>query len=69
MYECLKDGGIMITAASNHWKLASGKKEKDFSLWLLGKQARIIEIEPGRFKESGTMVGACIIGIHKNLGN
>jgi len=65
MYECLKTGGRLVTVASKHWEIASGRKETEFKNWLDNLGADIIQISDGTFKESGTMVGGFIIIIDK----
>lgn len=65
MYECLKPGGRLVSIASKHWKFASGKKESEFRTWLKSLKADIYDIEAGKFKESGTMVGCYVIVINK----
>jgi hypothetical protein len=63
MYDCLNDSGIIVSVASKHWQFSSNKKESDFKNWL--GSSEIIDIEAGEFKESGTMISACIIKIRK----
>lgn len=65
MYECLNEGGRIITIASKHWQSSNNKKETQFREWLEEIGAYIEPIESGRFKESGTLVGANIIVINK----
>lgn len=55
--------GRIVTISSTHWELSQNKKETEFREWLKGMEAQIHYIEPGRFKESGTMVGAAVIVI------
>ncbi len=67
MYRLLARGGRLVSILSNHWKFCQNRQEEAFRQWLscvphIGEQ-----IEPGRFKESGTMVGACILVIDKPL--
>lgn len=65
MYECLKDGGRIVSVASNHWKDSTNKKEVEFRNWLNEIGAEIKNIPSGTFKESGTNISACIIIINK----
>lgn len=65
MWECLKEGGRIVTVASLHWKLSGNKVETDFRKWLDKHDAEIIELEGGEFKESGTNIKACIIILDK----
>jgi hypothetical protein len=65
MFDCLKESGRIVTVASSHWVNSTNKKEMEFKQWLKLKNADYYEIEPGRFKESGTMVGAIVIILNK----
>lgn len=65
MYKCLKPGGILVSIASQSWFNGSQKKQEDFKDWLKSINAHIEQIQPGQFKESGTMVGGTIIIIKK----
>jgi 16S rRNA G1207 methylase RsmC len=65
MYNSLKSGGKMVSISSKHWRISSGKKEKEFEKWLKEVKAIVKEIPPGEFKESGTMVETLIIMITK----
>jgi hypothetical protein len=65
MYRHLSSGGILVSVASNHWRECNNKRETEFREWLSEKDAEIIEIPAGTFKESGTMISACIIRIRK----
>lgn len=56
MYECLKPGGRIVTIASPHYQMASGKKEKAFKQWLDELSASVDEIPANTFKESGTSI-------------
>jgi hypothetical protein len=68
MFECLSPGGILVSISSRHWTLSNNKKEKAFSDWLKSLNAEITEIDPGVFKESGTMVSGYIVKIKKQEG-
>ena len=65
MFSLLRDKGILVSIASKHWQISDNKKEKEFKQWLKDLNAEIIEIEAGRFKESGTMIGGVIIKVIK----
>jgi type I restriction-modification system DNA methylase subunit len=65
MYECLNDGGRIVTIASTHWQISNNKKETEFRNWLEEINAEIHEIPKGTFKESGTMVSSVLIVIDK----
>lgn len=65
MYECLEDGGRIVTITSNHWETSNNKKETGFRNWLNSINAEILDIDKGTFKDSGTMVGGKIIIINK----
>jgi len=65
MYEMLDGGGRIVSIMSSHWTFAGGRKEAEFRMWLNDIGAEILDIEPGRFKESGTMVGGKIVIINK----
>lgn len=65
MYSTLREGGILVSIASTHWQIATGKKETDFRDWLESLNADVLEIEAGAFKESGTNIPTVIIRIRK----
>jgi hypothetical protein len=65
MYDHLNPGGTLVSIASKHWQLTTGKKETAFRKWLEDVGAYIIDIDAGEFKESGTMIATCIIVITK----
>lgn len=65
MYECLKKGGRIVSIASKHWEISSGKKETEFKEWLESMDYISHDIEKGRFKESGTLISCCIVVIDK----
>lgn len=68
MWEVLAPGGTIVTCASKHWQLSKNKKETAFRTWIEDElEAGVYDLENGRFKSSGTMVGACIIEIDKPL--
>jgi len=65
MYDVLKPGGRIVTISSQHWKYASGKKEKAFEKWLDDLEASVNGIDAGAFAESGTKVATFLIIIDK----
>lgn len=65
MYDVLKEGGRIVSIASNHWTISDRNKETNFREWLEDVGAQIKDIPMGSFKESGTMVGGKIIIIDK----
>ena len=65
MYDLLKNGGRLVSITSTHWENSTNTKETEFRDWLHSNNAKIIDIEAGTFKESGTMVGGKIIVINK----
>lgn len=65
MYECLVDGGIMVTIASTHWVFSENKKEVAFRQWLDEVGAKQEALPKGAFKESGTKVETFLIKIVK----
>lgn len=66
MYSRLTNGGILVSIMSESWCNPSNKRQQEFNTWLTTLGAYIIDVEPGTFKESGTMVGAKIVVIVKN---
>lgn len=67
MYECLSRGGRLVCITSESWVFGSQKKQVGFKNWLNEIEAEVIDIEKGRFKESGTTVGGKIVIINKSL--
>jgi hypothetical protein len=67
MYEDCRPGGRIVTVASKHWEFAIGTKENNFRCWLERLQHHKYDIEPGAFKDSGTMVGTTILVIDKDM--
>lgn len=65
MYDSLNVGGVLVSVSSNHWRLCDNKKEKSFREWLNSINYKIIDLNSGDFKESGTMIKSCIIIIRK----
>jgi hypothetical protein len=65
MYECLNDNGVLVCITSTSWKRGSQKKQVAFKKFLEEKDAEIIEVEEGAFKESGTSIATLIVKIIK----
>jgi len=65
MYDFLLPGGRLVCITSESWVKGTQNKQKEFRDWLEDNGADVITIEPGTFKESGTMVGGRIIVIDK----
>lgn len=51
----------VISIMSTHWQHAQGKKETAFREFISQLGAKVIPIEAGEFKESGTNVPTCIV--------
>lgn len=58
---CKVCDGRIISIMSKHWQHCDNKKEAAFRQFLAENNAQIIDIEAGRFKNSGTMVASCIV--------
>ncbi len=67
MYNCLKDGGMLVTIASIHWKNSQNKKETEFRDWITEINGSIFPIEVGEFQKSGTKISTCIIILDKKF--
>lgn len=67
MFEHLRPGGRLVTLASRHWMLSNNKKETGFRNWLEEIGATQIDIDAGRFKESGTGIATVMLIIDKPL--
>lgn len=65
MWACLAGGGRIATIASPSWRAGSQKKQVEFREWLKKQDAQVIDLDAGRFKESGTNISTCIIIIDK----
>ena len=55
----------VISVMSTHWMYCGGKKEEGFKLFLSKRKHQIIELDSGAFKDSGTLVKACIVILDK----
>lgn len=65
MYDCLAQGGTLISITSKHWLFAEEKICKDFRDWLTYVNGQRFEIADGEFKESGTTIATMAIKIIK----
>jgi SAM-dependent methyltransferase len=65
MYKSLKPGGRLVSVMSNHWRFSDYKKEKEFLDFTNLKFAKVVDLPAGTFKESGTMIAACVVIIDK----
>ena len=66
-FKALKPNGILVSIVSESPFFRNNKKSIEFRKWLDNNDAKIFELEPGAFKESGTMVKTRIIKIIKIL--
>jgi len=64
-YEILRPGGILVSVVSESPFFRSNKKSVDFRAFLEEREAVIVPIEEGAFKESGTMVRTRLVKIVK----
>lgn len=65
MLTFLKDGGVLVSVMSKHWQTSTHEKETEFRQRLDDLGAEIIDVDAGRFKESGTQIATCIVIIRK----
>ena len=65
MYNVLKKGGILVSITSKSWETGSQNKQIKFREWLDTFNFEIINLPPGTFKSTGTMVGGNILIIYK----
>ena len=65
IFESLTINGEMSVITSQHWKIASDSKCKNFRKWLEEHNAQIQDIAAGEFKESGTGIQTSLIFIKK----
>ena len=62
-FKCLKKNGILVSIVSESPFFRNNTKSKNFRDWLKENNAEIIDLMPGAFKESGTMVKTRILKI------
>jgi len=67
MYTLLNPGGCIATISSTHWQHSNNSTEKRFRNWLKFVDAKVMAIEAGSFKNSGTNVAASIITIVRHV--
>ncbi len=65
MFDCLNEGGRIVTIMGTGWQFRSGKKETAFREWALKHVYLTYPLESGTFKESGTMVETVLLVIDK----
>ena len=65
MYKYLAPEGTLVCITSESWETGTQQKQVQFKNWLHQVGAKIIGIEKGAFKQSGTMVGGKIVVINK----
>ncbi|MBW4557104.1 MAG: class I SAM-dependent methyltransferase [Trichormus sp. ATA11-4-KO1] len=65
MYTLLNSGGRIVSVASTHWQHSNNCSEKRFKDWLKFVDTKIIPVEAGSFKTSGTNVAAVILLINR----
>ncbi|MFF2834293.1 methyltransferase, partial [Cellulosimicrobium cellulans] len=63
-YDCLKDGGKLVSIMSPHWTFANDSKSVQFREWLSDK-GTFEKLPEGSFKESGTGVNTVLVVIEK----
>ncbi len=62
MYDCLKEGGRLVTLASKHWMTSQNRKETEFREWIEEHSHKgIFELNDEEFKDSGTKISTCIL--------
>lgn len=64
-YGILRPGGILVSVVSESPFFRSNKKSMDFRAFLEEREAVIVPLEEGAFKESGTMVRTRLVKIVK----
>jgi phospholipid N-methyltransferase len=65
MYNCLQEGGRMVTVSSVSWETGNQAKQVQFRDWLDEIGAEVRGFAEGAFKESGTNVRTKLIVINK----
>ncbi len=64
-YDLLLPGGILASVVSASPFFRSDAKSEQFRFFLFSVKAEVVELDEGAFKESGTMVRANLLRIHK----
>jgi hypothetical protein len=68
MFHFLKDEGKLASVMSNSWRNSSYKVAEQFRNWLIHLDAKVVDIEAGEFKSSGTNIATCKIIFTKSTG-
>lgn len=63
MLKFIKPGGRLVSVMSNGWRNNSDKKSVAFREFIEDIDARVIDIDAGEFKSSGTNIATCIVVI------
>ena len=64
-YDCLKNGGRLVSIMSPGPFFRSDRKCQAFQAWINDVGAEVTDLEPGTFKASGTGVNAKLVVIDK----
>ena len=64
-WDCLNHGGRLVSIVSESPFFRENKLSKQFREWLDENNATVIRLDPGTFKESGTMVNTRLIKVIK----
>lgn len=65
MYSMLQYGGRIVSVMSTSWVNGQQKKQVKFREFMNATEAKVIQLDRGEFKESGTMVPSVIVIIDK----
>lgn len=65
MYDCLFNGGRIVTLSSRHWQLSTFSAEREFDSFIKSVNASIEVLPSGTFKQSGTNIETLLIIINK----
>jgi hypothetical protein len=68
MFHFLKNEGKLASIMSNSWRNSSYKIAEQFRNWLKHLDAKVVDIEAGEFKTSGTNIATCKIIFTKSTG-
>ncbi len=64
-WKFVSPGGILVSVVSESPFFRENKLSREFRQWLMDNHATIYDLDNGAFRESGTMVKARIIVVHK----
>lgn len=67
MYDLLDAGGRLVSIMATGWKTGQTKLQTEFRSWLESTDHKVIDIEAGAFRSSGTQVATCIVVVDKGL--